>query len=314
MNKKGFTLIELLAVIGVLGIILLIAVPRILNTINNNRIALYHEQESRLEELAEQYLSENYISSDIDSFSISKADLISGGYIEEVYDVKDTDDVCSAYVYVSHYTTTPIYTAYISCDDYVTTDYTTYSSLTEYSITNLVTNGSFEDGLSPWYLRSGITISNLKSKYGNYSTRNYHSAQYIGIRYDTPYLSVESEHIYYMGVWMYTVNKGNSNCYMQAILIYDASNHYFTYAQSEINLWAKKSVLIPVPNVETPTLAPCTVYTSSSDSLQDCYSDGVLLVDLTATFGAGNEPSKAWCDKNLDYFDGTKTLSLPVTS
>ena len=36
-NKKGFTLIELLAVIIILGIILAIAVPRVLNVINTQR-------------------------------------------------------------------------------------------------------------------------------------------------------------------------------------------------------------------------------------------------------------------------------------
>lgn len=32
--------------------------------------------------------------------------------------------------------------------------------------------------------------------------------------------------------------------------------------------------------------------------------DGVMLVDLTAAFGAGNEPDKAWCD-TLPYFEST---------
>ena len=36
-NKKGFTLIELLAVIIILGVILAIAVPRVLNVINTQK-------------------------------------------------------------------------------------------------------------------------------------------------------------------------------------------------------------------------------------------------------------------------------------
>ena len=36
--------------------------------------------------------------------------------------------------------------------------------------------------------------------------------------------------------------------------------------------------------------------------------DGVVLIDTTETFGAGNEPSKTWFDQNLEYFDGTITI------
>ena len=37
MNKKGFTLVELLAVIVVLGVVLLLAMPSILDSINASR-------------------------------------------------------------------------------------------------------------------------------------------------------------------------------------------------------------------------------------------------------------------------------------
>lgn len=35
-----------------------------------------------------------------------------------------------------------------------------------------------------------------------------------------------------------------------------------------------------------------------------------LLVDLTATFGAGNEPTKDWCDAIIPDFFGTATISM----
>lgn len=41
------------------------------------------------------------------------------------------------------------------------------------------------------------------------------------------------------------------------------------------------------------------------------YYDGLMLIDLTAAFGAGNEPDKEWCDENIEYFNGTKTVSAP---
>ena len=48
MNKKGFTLIELLAVIIILGVLLLIAVPSVSRYIQNSRMNTYETNLSRL--------------------------------------------------------------------------------------------------------------------------------------------------------------------------------------------------------------------------------------------------------------------------
>lgn len=36
--------------------------------------------------------------------------------------------------------------------------------------------------------------------------------------------------------------------------------------------------------------------------------DGFMLIDLTATYGAGNEPDKKWCDQNIRFFSTTLTI------
>lgn len=38
------------------------------------------------------------------------------------------------------------------------------------------------------------------------------------------------------------------------------------------------------------------------------YIDDAMLIDLTAAFGAGNEPFQEWCDTNIEYFAGNKTI------
>ena len=35
-----------------------------------------------------------------------------------------------------------------------------------------------------------------------------------------------------------------------------------------------------------------------------------MLIDLTATFGSGKEPTAAWCDANIPYFIGTKDIEI----
>lgn len=36
--------------------------------------------------------------------------------------------------------------------------------------------------------------------------------------------------------------------------------------------------------------------------------DGCILLDLTAAFGAGNEPEKDWCDECIPFFEGSLVL------
>lgn len=38
------------------------------------------------------------------------------------------------------------------------------------------------------------------------------------------------------------------------------------------------------------------------------YVDDICIVDLTEAFGKGNEPSKEWCDSNINYFNGSTTV------
>ena len=47
------------------------------------------------------------------------------------------------------------------------------------------------------------------------------------------------------------------------------------------------------------------IYTYGNKRL---YVDSLLLVDLTAAWGTGNEPDTEWCDKFIDYFTGTASI------
>lgn len=43
-------------------------------------------------------------------------------------------------------------------------------------------------------------------------------------------------------------------------------------------------------------------YAKTTDTIN---VDGIGVVDLTADFGAGNEPDLDWCNANINYFDST---------
>ena len=63
INKKGFTLVELLAVVVILGVLLMIAVPSVTNIINSSRDKAFLSQAKLAVENVETYLS---IASDSD--------------------------------------------------------------------------------------------------------------------------------------------------------------------------------------------------------------------------------------------------------
>lgn len=53
MNKRGFTLIELLATISILALLMLVAVPNVMSTIDKNKQDTYVEDAKRMITLAE---------------------------------------------------------------------------------------------------------------------------------------------------------------------------------------------------------------------------------------------------------------------
>ncbi len=59
MNKHGFTLIELLATISILALLMLVAVPNVMSTIDKNKQSTYVEDAKRMITLAEYEVRSN---------------------------------------------------------------------------------------------------------------------------------------------------------------------------------------------------------------------------------------------------------------
>ena len=122
-NKNGFTLVELLVVISIILILGLIVTPKIIKTIENNKLKIYKEQEKRLEEAGLKYIQNKYISENESEIKITKQELINSNYIEEIYDINDKTKICNAYVIINNINTIPEAKGYISCDKYETENY-----------------------------------------------------------------------------------------------------------------------------------------------------------------------------------------------
>lgn len=74
------------------------------------------------------------------------------------------------------------------------------------------------------------------------------------------------------------------------------------------NKWNKLSLIIP-SDVDYKYNFRIGFFVTNYDNLNiSYYFDNLLFVDLTETFGEGNEPDKEWCDNHIDYFDGSSTI------
>jgi hypothetical protein len=165
---------------------------------------------------------------------------------------------------------------------------------------NLVKNGDFSIGKINWFnFDSVVTVaSNTATITGNGGQPYTSFGQFI--------VFASNHKMYYK----YTARVTNSSC-----LYFRGRSHMTDYA--DINVYT------PVAN-QWYTLS--TSYVESGSGLgslefTEMYADaatqngkvmevrGVIMVDLTAMFGAGNEPDTATCDKLFPaYFEGVKSV------
>jgi len=102
-NNNGFTLVELLAVIVVLGIILTIAIPKIVLLINNAKESVYVKDEQMMVSSVKKFVLTNgdYIPDEIGvGINVPLSEMISQNFMENIVDPKDKSTNCTGYVEV----------------------------------------------------------------------------------------------------------------------------------------------------------------------------------------------------------------------
>ena len=76
MGKKGFTLVEILAVIVILGLLALIAIPNVASTIKKQEESMYKSQLELIKEGARGFVASNIFSIDVDTITASNPYII----------------------------------------------------------------------------------------------------------------------------------------------------------------------------------------------------------------------------------------------
>ena len=76
--------------------------------------------------------------------------------------------------------------------------------------------------------------------------------------------------------------------------------------------WQKQSAIVTAAATMASGTYSIRLFTVNSTA--QWRARNPLIVDLTEMFGAGNEPTKEWCDEHIDYFNGIMSDNLPDNS
>ncbi len=147
MMKNAFTLVELIAVVVILGIILVIAIPRITDVIDNARESVYQSNEKMIVNAAIIYLAINQSNLPInmgDILVISLEDLQRENLITPIIDPKNGNEECNGRVMVTKSSELNYdYHPYLDCGEnyQTTTSFITDNNIL-YNITHSYNSGT----------------------------------------------------------------------------------------------------------------------------------------------------------------------------
>lgn len=185
-----------------------------------------------------------------------------------------------------------------------------YVGISRVTLTNQIPALNGTDG---WTAGSGtLTADTSIKKYSANSLRLYGGSLAEALAVTTAKYTYVAGHKYYV----------RCEVYFSADTTYRRCSCYWPIA--EPNIWNSYSLGLNLPAQTWNLLAissdrVAAGHTAGSDSLRFdfdnnkaggyMYLDGIMLIDLTAAFGAGKEPTQSWCNENIAYFTGTKTIA-----
>jgi prepilin-type N-terminal cleavage/methylation domain-containing protein len=122
--KKGFTLVELLAVIVILGVVLVLAIPNIKNAIETSYEKTYEFNLENLKSAAKDYFTDKGLRiNSTEKRVINITQMVEENYIKVIKD-PNTNDVCEGYVAITKNYKNYIYEPYLKCgDNYISNNY-----------------------------------------------------------------------------------------------------------------------------------------------------------------------------------------------
>ena len=171
------------------------------------------------------------------------------------------------------------------------------------TLTNLIPSPSMEG--SGW---SGGTYSTSYAYDGQYSMRLDGTASTPEVTANTTAaIALNPSHIYYARVYGYQTTKSAGTVgfywpiaepnFQEGIPLGDAGKWNLYSGRNGRSSFSSGSYQLRLDF-------------NNSNVAGTIYFDGCMLIDLTAAFGAGNEPTKEWLDTYIPYFAGTRSFDI----
>lgn len=169
--------------------------------------------------------------------------------------------------------------------------------------TNLIGNGDFSKGTMEWSgYRGAISVMNNTLTSTGDGSFSYAGAWQAGI----PYATGKKIYVRFSGkvtsndcsrITFWILATGMTG---QELTLQTTPTNGATYNNGAI-------ATLPAGGNGNLTFYCCHHYADAATAKGKVMEvQNVIAVDLTAVFGAGNEPSQAWCDLNIpNWFDGT---------
>ena len=179
----------------------------------------------------------------------------------------------------------------------------------EYTITNMVKNGDFEKDAANWEL-SGASIT---------SDEKYSGGKSLMLSPNTTAMSTQTlsstapalNHKYYGSIMYKTVSGLTVTDNRFEWYNTDNPDALMVFANKK-DTQGKWERLSGIGQITSTSYLDKSWYVRNFmvNATTNSYVDEVMIVDLTETFGAGNEPTKEWCDENINYFEGTRIIKV----
>lgn len=179
-------------------------------------------------------------------------------------------------------------------------------------LNNLILDGSFEEGISNWGNAYNATLTNDTSQYhtGNKSLK---ITPIDGSTLETlsvylKLINYTKGHKYYCRVFVKASQQGRT-----AEFFFPLTPPYPSKSVEVNTSWTKLSFISNSSEILTGAYS-CRLDNNNNKINIDMWYDDVLIIDLTACFGYGNEPNQAWCDANIPYFETEMAITIPDTT